>query len=143
TVAAIASDRIVEFVGRPGVQSNPQTEPGRQTAFFPICVRAQIGERERELPGKINIGKDKVKSVAPGIPGQNRFRELLTELRDPAEKMLHKARDLGLPEFAETNGVCEQNGDDARRKSLSRRSVSADCPARFLTPAVIDRRYGI
>ena len=66
--------------------------PAAQSFLFPFGRSDQIGQRERELAGEIDIGKDKIKSVAPRVLGDDLFAKCFAQLRDRSQKMLNESR---------------------------------------------------
>ena len=130
-ITAIAGDGIVEFVNRPGVQRDAQIQSAAQTLLFPSCRCDEMGKLERELTRKIDVEKNKIKSVAPRIPGDDAGSKFSEQLRDCAKKILDEPRHFVLGQFAETDRVRKKDGDDARSECIrfasfgGRRAVGA------------------
>ena len=68
---------------------------------------------------KIDVEKSKIKSVAPRIPGDDAGSKFSEQLRDCAKKILDKPRHFVLGQFAETDRVCKQDGDDAHALTVT------------------------
>ena len=101
----------------------------------------EIRQLQREISRKIEVGKNKIETVAPSVSCHNRVGELVTQLRDRSEKVLHKARHFCLCQFTEANRIGEKNRDDARSKRFFRGSRDATASAaRLLLGSTLSSR---
>src|SRR4051794_7849078 len=69
SVSALAGDRVRKFVSWSRMKRDAQTQVGWQAFRLPIRTRRQISQGERELSGRINVGKDIIQRVTPGVLG--------------------------------------------------------------------------
>src|ERR1039458_2679338 len=91
-VIAVSRDRIVELVNWSGVERDAKAQSAAQSFLFPFRRSDKISEFECELAGEIDIGKDKIKSIAPRILGDDLCTKLFAQLRDRSQKMLNESR---------------------------------------------------
>lgn len=85
-VVSTASDRIVEFVNRTGVQRDAQAQFRSQTFFGPIRLSCHLRQRQRELTGAIDSVEHEIQTVAPRVLGDDRFGEFSGQSRNRAKK---------------------------------------------------------
>src|SRR5262249_15900757 len=100
-VSAVAGDWIVEFVNRPRVQCDAQIQAGPQSFLLPFGFRSQIGQLERKFSRKIDVRKNEVETVAPGVFRDDGVAKSVAQTRNGSEKVFHEQWDFRFGQLAE------------------------------------------